>query len=160
MAEMVESLQSPLQKVGGWCGENHLNMNEQKSAIVHFRRRSRRSILCQYQFTINGNPIEIQSEFKYLGIVFEEHLDFYKMADVNNDKAVKAFSFIKNEWYNQVEMSPVIFKKVIQTCIFPIFDYGCPLWSLFIMRSLNESLNLQIGRFLSRGIQAAPNPSN
>ena len=69
------------------------------------------------------------------------------MANVNLEKAKRAFNTIKQEWYKNGEMSPIIFKKVISTCIFPIFDYGCPQWCMFVMRLTKEALKLKIARF-------------
>ena len=145
MADNEKALQILLQRVGDWCNKNLLNINNQKSAIVHFRNK--KAPICNFQFSMNGKPIRIQNEYKYLGVVIDEHLDFEKMGNVNLEKAKRAFNTIKQEWYRNGEMSPVIFKKVISTCIFPIFDYGCPQWSMFVMRLTKEALNLKIARF-------------
>ena len=111
---------------------------------MHFRNK--RTPITGHQFYFNNSEM-IQSSYKYLGTSFTEHLDFNIMCEDNTNKAKKAFNLIKQEWYNNGEMSAVIFKKILSASLFPICDYSCPQWSIFVNRTKKEVMNLAVARF-------------
>ena len=93
MADSEEVFQSLLQAVGTWCNKNSLSINQSKSAIIHFRKKS--APISQYKFYLNDQNIVIQSRLEYLGTTSEEHLEFRVMWNSNLMKVKKALNVIK-----------------------------------------------------------------
>ena len=54
-------------------------MNAEKSAIIHFRRKS--CAKCDHQFSNGGEAIPVVAKYKYMGCVIDEYLDLNAMAD-------------------------------------------------------------------------------
>ena len=57
-----------------WCYRWRLSINNTKSGVVHFRcNRVRRT---EFKFQLAGTDVEVVSEYKYLGVVLDEHLTY------------------------------------------------------------------------------------
>ena len=80
LAENETELQLLLDVLNTWCCKNDLEVNYDKSKIVHFRNQSR--IVRSKDFHIGDtcNTIEIVSKYNYLGLVITEFLDYNVMA--------------------------------------------------------------------------------
>ena len=63
-----------LKCLNDWCKQWGLVINFEKSKIVHFRpcSKSRPDI----QFQCGDDVIETVNQYKYLGVIISEHLDF------------------------------------------------------------------------------------
>ena len=71
--QMVE-LQSLLNCLNSWSERNCLKINKGKSKVIYFRRpstsRSTSNFLC------GDLNLDITSQYKYLGLLVHEHLDY------------------------------------------------------------------------------------
>lgn len=74
IAETEANLQSMLDILGSWCKNNLISVNAAKSNIVHFRNPSEPQ--SDTVFTVNDENILYTMQYKYLGIVLSEHLDY------------------------------------------------------------------------------------
>ncbi len=74
IAESEADLQAMLNELGDWCVRNAMNINPTKSNIVQFRNPS--VMISDFIFNVNGNVVSYASQYKYLGLVLSEHLDF------------------------------------------------------------------------------------
>ena len=63
--EDVEGLKQSLMVLEEWCSRWGMKVNAEKSAIIHFRRKS--CLPCDHQFSIMGEVIPMVSNYKYLG---------------------------------------------------------------------------------------------
>ena len=115
LAENDHLLQDLLQGIGEWCQMNHLEINEAKSAVIHFRKRS--SVITEFNFHINNNKIMVQPTYKYLGVIFDEYFDFCSLFDHNLNRDKHAFFGIRSIWYRRGEIRSVIFKRLVKTYI-------------------------------------------
>ena len=78
-------------------------------------------------FFLEGNEIEIVSEFTYLGIVFSKTGSFNKAVKVQTDKAKKAMYEVlkRGRTHNlSIECQLELFDKMVK----PILLYGCEIW--------------------------------
>ena len=67
LAENETELQLLLGVLNSWCCKNDLEVNYDKSKIVHFRNQSR--IVTSKDFHIGDNTIEIVTKYNYLGFL-------------------------------------------------------------------------------------------
>jgi len=51
-----------------------MSLNITKSNIVHFRRKCKGCTRSKFIFTYQGKTIQYASQYKYLGLLFNEHL--------------------------------------------------------------------------------------
>ena len=78
--EDEETLRKELKVLGVWCVKQSIKVNVGKCGIVHFwKRRVKR---CEEEFRVNGERIDIMTEYKYLDCVISEHLDGKQMLEV------------------------------------------------------------------------------
>ena len=72
----VEDLQNTLNTLNIWCNKWWLAVNESKTKIVHFRNKNQ--VQSDYSFKCGEKDLASESEYKYLGFLFNEHLDMEK----------------------------------------------------------------------------------
>ena len=58
-------------------------INRDKTQIVHYRKA--KVPFTQFKFNFDGEPLDIVSEYKYLGIFLDEHMSFQ-----SNTRALEA----------------------------------------------------------------------
>ena len=92
LAESDADLQAMLDTLGAWCQNNLLSINVAKSNIVHFRNPSvRRSDVV---FNVNDDTFAYAAQYKYLGLVLTEHLDYAVTAKIVAQSANRAMGFL------------------------------------------------------------------
>ena len=74
LAENENSLQKMLDCVAAWTEKWRISLNESKTQVVHFRTKSREKT--KVQFKCCNSDIDTVEGYKYLGIWFDEFLDF------------------------------------------------------------------------------------
>ena len=75
-APSAKNLQGQITTVAEWCARWGMSVNLSKTNIVHFRRKMRSKPRSSVTFTFNGNEIKYVSQYKYLGLLLNEHLDW------------------------------------------------------------------------------------
>jgi hypothetical protein len=72
----VSKLTEDLDVIGSWLCSNSLFLNVTKTEAMLFGTQARLSQVTDFRVTFNGNPIKRVSEFKYLGIQFDEKVSW------------------------------------------------------------------------------------
>ena len=106
-----------------------------KSAVMQCRPKC--STCSSDLFMMNGFSLPLVSQYKYLGIILDEHLTFLPAAENRLDIASKAF------WSIQSSISNIpgdAFKKLFESLVASVLDYGAPLWAHSIPRNTVERL--------------------
>ena len=81
-----------LDKLHDWCKKWRVLINTDKSKCVHSRRsRQRRS---NFELKIGSNSLETVDRYKYIGVIFQEKLDFTHDADALAKGAGRALGSI------------------------------------------------------------------
>ena len=95
IADTEEDLQTLLKCLHDWSERNGLKINKDKSKIVHFRRpsvtRSRRSVS---NFSCGDSNLELTQQYKYLGLILQEHLDYSVTAKAVAQSASRALGLL------------------------------------------------------------------
>ena len=90
IAENEKDLQTMLNYIEQWCNKWKLVINSMKSQVVHFRKRRRPRTSCK--FHIGENEIDIVQCYKYLGVIFDEYLNFKQCEETLADAAARALA--------------------------------------------------------------------
>jgi len=69
-----------------------MSLNIAKTNIVHFRRKCKGVQDLNFIFTYQGKTIQYASQYKYLGLLFNEHLQWDKAVEAILCKANRALA--------------------------------------------------------------------
>ena len=116
LSNCEEGLQSMLVMLGEWC------INGNKSKVMHFRSQSDDETV--FPFTCRDETLEIVSQYKYLGLIPTEHLDFLEMAKSVANSASGALGLLicKDKALGGMpfECCTTYYNSLVQ----PVIDYG------------------------------------
>jgi len=87
-------LQSLLGVVENWCRTWCMSLNIAKTNIVHFRRKCKGCTRSKFILTYQGKTIQYASQYKYLGLLFNEHLQWDKAVEAILCKASSALAIL------------------------------------------------------------------
>ena len=77
-------------------------MNFDKSKVVHFRNNCVRQT--EFEFNVGNSKLEIVPSYKYLGVIFDAHLNFKECSQALSDAGVRALHF---------KALPIFFKNML-----------------------------------------------
>ena len=139
-ANNPEELQEGLDLLYNYCKRWKLKINVAKTKIMVFRRGGilPRNLIFYY----DGEPIEIVSKFKYLGVVFTSGGPFSEAQNTLAGQAQKAI-FKMNKYLNKFTyLSPRHKLELFDKLISPILNYGVEVWG-FVQGNIIERVHLQ-----------------
>ena len=83
----VQQMQVMLNCLDTWCKNRGFDINYDKSkAKIHFRTASKPKT--EYRFVCGDSNLELVSQYKYLGVIFTEHLNFLSMSKTQHNQQV------------------------------------------------------------------------
>ena len=126
VSENEENLQCMLNHVQNWCYKWQMKVNIEKTKIVHFRNKRKKK--WQFNFEINDCSLEIAKDYRYLGVIFDEYLDFEKCAKTLSDAAGRALGCIINKFKQYKNIGYETFTKLYNSGVNTILDYGASIW--------------------------------
>ena len=92
LAKSEAGLQLMLNKCTDWCHQWRLTINVQKTKIIHFRKQSQ--AVTNYAFSCMEQDLEVVSQYKYLGVMFQEFMNFDVCSKILADSSSRAFGFV------------------------------------------------------------------
>ena len=95
-----------------------------------------------------NRQLEVIEEYKYLGVLMTEHLDFTDVANTLSDSAGRAFGSVMSKMKSFRSLDFEIFTKLFDTCITPIMDYSSGVWGFKDSPHADAVQNRIIRRFL------------
>ena len=120
------SLQKMLDFVYNWCNSWHLSINLQKSGVVHFRKPCMPKT--DTVFKIGDNAIDIVDHYKYLGVIFDQYLNFNYNVDTLANSAGRALGSLISKYKLNKDMGIGTYTKFFDSCVAPILDYASGIW--------------------------------
>ena len=126
IAENAADLQQLFAIVNDWTSKWRLTINNEKSAVLHFRNRN--VAQTQFQFNLQGSPVHVQSNYKYLGVILNEHNDYRPSVKPLVISAGRALGGIINKFKGFRNVGYVTYKKLYNSCVVPIMEYGSAIW--------------------------------
>ena len=73
-----------------------MHLNLEKTNVVHFRKNLRSKARSTFHFTFKGDEISYSSQYKYLGLVLNEHLNWSKSLENIVCKANRALALLNH----------------------------------------------------------------
>ena len=101
-------------------------INSMKSQVDHFRKHRRPRTSCK--FDIGKNKMHIVQCYKYLGVIFDEYLNFKQCEETPANAAGRTLGGLIHKLKQTKYTNISIFKKLYETCVVPIMDYNCSVW--------------------------------
>ena len=120
------NLQLMLDYLSKWCIENQMEVNINKTKIVHFRKTN--SERTNFNFHIGNRHIDVCETYRYLGIILNEYLDYTETANALSESAGRAFSSLIVNLYNKMDLLYSSYTKVYESKLVPIMDYSSSVW--------------------------------
>lgn len=118
-------LQQQINNVLDWCDTNKMKINETKTYQLSINKRSRKPILTYY--FIDGTPIEKVSNFKDLGITFDDKMTFEP-----HRKNIHNTAMMMNNYGYRLSRqtgSTMTNLHFFNTYTRPIIEYGATIWN-------------------------------
>ncbi len=89
---------------------------------------SRLSFITLFKFVPGNTELNIVEEYKYLGIVLNELLDYDVTAQVLSDAANRALGSVINKYKSINGLGYNTYTRFFQSGVCPILDYGSEIW--------------------------------
>lgn len=126
MAICERQIQLGVNRLSGWANENGFKFNCEKSSCVVFSKlRGMREEPC---VTLEGKPIPVEKEHKFLGVLLDEKLSFIPHIKKLRIKCMKALNILKilshQSYGTDRECLLSIFNSLVRSRI----DYGSPVY--------------------------------
>jgi len=105
---------------------NHMVVNIEKTNIVHFRKK--RCNLTNVEFRLGNKIVKKVKEYKYLGVLLDEFMNFNATVDLLSGAAGRALGAIINKFKSHRNSSYNAFSKLFHSNVCPILDYCSGVW--------------------------------
>jgi len=118
---------SDLAKMENWAKLNKMKFNKRKSKtmLIARKRKSNREHISIY---LNNRKLEQASEMKYLGIIFDNKLNFHKHIENITEKSRKLIYTLGKTAKMNWGLGHKALKTIYEGAIVPIKTYGAPVW--------------------------------
>ena len=126
ISESEQNLQIMLDFVNSWCNKWQMKINNEKSKIVHFGRKTLPKT--SFEFKVGCNTLEVTDSYTYLGIIFDEFLTFEKCAKTLSDLAGRALSAVISKFKRFRNIGFNTFTKLYYAGVNTILDNGASVW--------------------------------
>ena len=126
VAECEHDLQCMLDELNDWCTTWCININEQKSKVMHFRNKNIN--VTKKVFRCGNQNLEVCSKYKYLGLMLDEFLDYEVTAKHVSTSAHRALGLLiaKDKCHGGFDYD--IFTKLYDSMVSSIIEYGAAIW--------------------------------
>ena len=123
---LLYDLQSMLYTLGEWCSKWGVTVNGNKSKVMHFR--SQNVDKTGFLFICDDVIFETIIQYKYLGLILTEHLDYLQMTKFVAKSASRALGFLIYKDKALRGMPFKCFTKCYYSLVQPLIDYGSSIY--------------------------------
>ena len=146
LAEKEQDLQLMLDSMYIWANKWRMKVNAEKSKIVHFRPK--RKPVTEFIFKYGNIKLERTTEYRYLGIHLDQHLDFKLCSHVLTDAGMKALGGVINKFQNMKDCGYNTFTKLFEAGVVSVVNYGASIWGGSKFPKCDTVMNRAIRYFL------------
>ena len=154
MAENETDLQDMLDALAEWCETWGMNVNDKKTKVMHFRKKGRPSTT--FNFKCGNKVIDVISQYKYLGLMIDEFLDFDVTAKHVAQSAHRALGLLIAKDKSHGGFTYEVFTKLYEVMVDSIISYGAGIWGNKVYSCINAVQNRACRYFLGLG-KKSPN---
>jgi hypothetical protein len=109
-----------------WSMKWKIYVNQSKSNIVQFRKVNQTR--SNHVFKLGALELGYVKEYKYLGVFFNEFVNFNDNADVIAESSGRALGSVISKLKRNNFMAYSTYSKLFETCVVPIADYASEIW--------------------------------
>lgn len=146
MSESPHGLQKQLDIVSKWCYKWRMELNKDKTKIIHFRPKSVTST--KYKFRCGNMELSVTTKYKYLGLFFNQHMDDSQIVEDVAKNATRALGYAISKYKNSGGLLFETFDNIYRSCVNPVMMYGAALWGGKEYSKLNTVQNRACKFFL------------
>ncbi len=140
LAENEHDLQMLLDIIHKWSQEWQMMVNAEKTKIVHFRKGPSNPVT-EATFQYGEQQIQVVDRYRYLGLIFTEYLDVSIMAKYVSQAAQRVLGILNAKSKAHGGIPYVVFTKLFDSLVQPIFYYGASIWGHKINSSIQAVQN-------------------
>lgn len=146
LSESNDELQKMLDFVYTWCNKWQMAVNMEKTKIVCFRKKdkARNSNVFKY----GEKTVDYVKCYKYLGIYFDEHLDFEEHGSRLSTAGSRALGALISKMKMGECMTYESYSKCFHSCVLPIIEYGTEITGIYKMDNLDKVVDKAARAFL------------
>lgn len=137
-------LQKQIDCLYKWCRKWRMCVNQDKTQVVHFRPV--RTAITEYTFKFGDSVLDLVKEYKYLGVVFDEHMYFRSNADILSASACRAMGLLRYKLRYIKECRFSTYTNLYASFVCPILDYCSGVWGIKTFDSM-EKVHMQALRY-------------
>ena len=126
LTENEKDLQKILDVISEWGRKWWIKFNNQKSNVVHYRKRNTEPT--RINFYLSNQLVERVKQYKYLGVILHEHVDFGVTAEVLAGAGGRALGSILHKYKQIKGLGYYTYSKLYQSCVCPVLDYASEIW--------------------------------
>jgi ribonuclease HI len=159
MTTIERQMQNCLNKIQQWADENGFRFSPTKTVCMHFCNKRRLHL--DPELTINGSPIPVVQQTKFLGLIFDSKLNFKAHIDYLRKKCQKALNLLKVVSKMDWGADRSVMLRLYRALVGSKLDYGCIVYSSARKSYLqklqpvqNQGLRLCLGAFRTSPVQS------
>ena len=126
LSDNEQDMQVMLEFVHDWCNTWQMKINMTKSKIMHIRKKgTERS---EFPFKIGNQVVSYVSEYKYLGVIVDEFLEFTGHINTMASAGHRALGALIGKYKKLNGMGYETFTKCYKASVCPVLDYNAEVW--------------------------------
>ena len=146
LADNEVEMQTMLDEVNDWCIEWNMNVNMAKTKIMEFRQdKAEKS---NHKLKLGKDTVEFVPSYKYLGVYFDEHLNFEKHAEMLAKSGSRALGAVIAKYKNLNNMGHKTYTKCYESYVCPVLDYSSETWGYINATKIDSVQNKSMRVFL------------
>ena len=103
-----------------------MKVNLKKSKVIHFRKQGKE--LSSAEIKLGSDALNYVSQYKYLGVYFDEFLDFTYHSRLIAESGSRALGAVIAKFKSSKCMGYESYSKLYETCVQSILNYGAEIW--------------------------------
>ena len=115
-------------KIEAWEARTGFKMAENKTKIVIFYKDKRWVKDQNINITLNNKTIPIEDHYKYLGVIFDTHLNWDKHISYVKTRCKKALKILKKLSHTNWGADRKTLRILYRATVLPILDYGSQIY--------------------------------
>lgn len=148
-------LQKALDEIFKWCTQWQMKLNYDKTAVMTVSCQ-KRPIL--FSYNLSGQSLQRVNEFKYLGLIFNNKLNWNLHLETTVNKARGTlFALRRKLKFADPDTKLIAYKAFVR----PILEYASSVWSPYTKVGINklESIQKQAARFIYNNFNRNTSPT-
>ena len=107
-------------------------LNTTKTKIIHFREKRKRQT--SSEFIYGRHKIDIVRTYKYLGVIFDEFMEFNECAKTLSDSGGRALGALISRFKEFRDLGFKTFMTLFNSGVQPILTYGSSVWGMILFK--------------------------